>query len=382
MSRRRGSALIVAVILVVSAGCASGAHSGAARSPSTAAHPTSARVRATTTATTAPATTTTTTLPPLPAPTVAARRAIFGAANVDAGGYLPTDRVIVSWLGIASLAASFDGQVVLLDTYLNNAPPATCTSGSSPSDTATVGYSRTSYDQLVALRPEVVFIGHGHFDHECLAGTIAATDGALLVGLPQDCALAQQQAARAGMATPVRCGPTVAADAPFGTTAQIQPLGPAVPITVVRHVHSGLASGAVQNTNGAESLLYVFHVGAFSLAWNDTVGPLREKAPAVLDVLKGLGPVDVEFGAILGLDVPEHGFRDPADYAQALAAKELFPLHHDETRAPGASTPFRGPMVAALAASPGARTTLHWLQDPTDYLRPLVFDPTAARWGH
>ena len=313
---------------------------------------------------------------------MSARRAVFGAPNVGPGGQVRADRVIVAWLGVSTLAASFGGHVVLLDTYLNNAPPATCSSGASPSSSSssTVGYSRASYDELRSLRPEAVFIGHGHSDHECLAGTIAATTGARLVALPQDCARAEREARTAGVRGAVQCSPTI--DAPsFGATQQIQPLGPEIPVTVVRHVHSGRASGPVQNTDGAESLLYLFTVGRFTLAWNDTVGPLREKAPGLLDVLRGLGPVDVQFGAILGLGFPEQGFRDVVDYAEALDPQELYPLHHDVPRSPASSAAFRTPLTGALAARPGLRTRLHWLQDPADYSQPVVFDPTDQRWA-
>ena len=51
----------------------------------------------------------------LPASTVEARETFFGAANVNRTGEIRDDRVIVTWFGVASLAVSLDGRVVLLD---------------------------------------------------------------------------------------------------------------------------------------------------------------------------------------------------------------------------------------------------------------------------
>lgn len=328
-----------------------------------------------------PPPTTSTTLPPLPQQTIDARRAFFGADNVDAGGYIRPTRIVVSWFGVSSLAVSFAGHVVLLDSFLNNDPPATCNEGSPPMSTSAVGYARASYDQLVALHPEAIFIGHGHYDHECLTGTLAAMTGAVVVGLPQDCSRAQEQARRSGQSAEVRCSPTLDASSPYGASANIAPIGPSVPVTVIRHPHSSAASQEANNTNGAESLIYLFRVGNFSMLWHDTVGPLREQAPDVLTALTALAPVDLDFGAVLGIGLREQHFRDPVDYAQAVRAKVLFPLHHDFNTGHGGSAGFRQPLLDELASRPGLATRLHWLQDPTDYLHPLVFNPRSARWA-
>src|SRR5215212_1350244 len=62
----------------------------------------------------------------LPAATVAARERFFGAAAVDRAGRVRRDRVILSWFGVSSLAASFRGHVVLLDTFVNGTPDDGC----------------------------------------------------------------------------------------------------------------------------------------------------------------------------------------------------------------------------------------------------------------
>jgi glyoxylase-like metal-dependent hydrolase (beta-lactamase superfamily II) len=38
---------------------------------------------------------------------------------------------------------------------------------------------------LIALRPEAIILGHGHYDHGQLAGPIAAATGATVVGPPR-----------------------------------------------------------------------------------------------------------------------------------------------------------------------------------------------------
>ena len=86
------------------------------------------------------------------------------------------------------------------------------------------------------------------------------------------------------------------------------------------------------------------------------------------------------FGASVGLDLPEHGFRDAVDYPEALRARRYYPLHHDYGTADGSSSGVRPPLQAEMDARPDLEATLEWLQDPGDYLRPIVFDPAAPEW--
>ena len=103
-----------------------------------------------------------------PAQMVAARKHFFGSENVAADGRVRPDRVIVSWFSVASLAMAIDGHVVLLDTYIHKGEER-------PS------YVPTTTSELVALNPEAIFIGHGHFDHAKSAGQIAANTGAKMM---------------------------------------------------------------------------------------------------------------------------------------------------------------------------------------------------------
>lgn len=314
----------------------------------------------------------------LPKRTIEAREAFFGAANVDRHGEVRRDRVILSWFGVASFAAALDGKVVLLDTYLNNYGPADC-----PPQSDVQRYVPADYDELVALRPEAIFIGHEHFDHQCRSGEIATRAGAKLVGLPQACSLARSEAPPGKR---VRCVPTLGSLSGFGTHREIRPLGRRVPVTVIRNLHSGLASGPIMNSSGAEALMYRFRVGRFSLVWNDTVGPLREKSPRLLAVLRGLPPTDVQTGATKGFGLVEQGLRDPVDYAQALRTKVFYSNHQDFYLLEGGpldgrSRALRPQVREAFRSRRGLATEARWLQDPRDYLRPLVFNPRARRFA-
>ena len=111
-------------------------------------------------------------------------------------------------------------------------------------------------------------------------------------------------------------------------------------MTVIRNVHSSPAAVPAPNSNGAESLMFRFKVGKFSLFWNDSTGPLREAAPDVLALLENSPPADVEFGATLGLGIAQQGMRDAADYAEALRVKAFYPLHQDLVRSPALSAGF------------------------------------------
>lgn len=313
--------------------------------------------------------------------TIEAREAVFGPKDVDRRGRLPENRVIVSWFGVSSLAASFNGKVVLLDSYVNSDPPASCGfDGAPPQSPAATGYTPINYDQLTALKPKAIFLGHGHFDHECMTGPIAAQTGARVVGLPQHCDLAKSQATGAGLdSADVRCVETLAADSPFGATRKIKPLGRRIPVTVIRNVHSGPATLPALSSNGTESLMFRFKLGKFSLFWNDSAGPLRENAPDLLAFLQNSPPADIEFGATFGLGINEQGMRDPADYAEALRVKAFYALHQDLPRSPTVSAGFLD-QAASEFATRGIGSVFRPLQDPGDYLQPRVFNPHAERW--
>ncbi|MFA5891788.1 MAG: MBL fold metallo-hydrolase [Actinomycetota bacterium] len=329
-------------------------------------------------------------------PLVVARARIFGIENVDATGNVRSDRVILSWFGVSNFAMAIGGHVVLLDAWIPKGEYS--------------GYVPISPQELAALSPEAIFVGHSHFDHLADAGLIIEASDPVIVGTPEHCA-----AARSFTEHPVRCE-EIATSSP-GDMAEISTLGPDVDITVVRHVHSGAKPadttdphapllpptdpGAVLNHPPSPadslhtlshlpdpeggSLLYQFRIGNFSLTWHDSTGPLKEDAPEVFNTLRALPPTDVELSAIMGFDQFTNGLRDPRMYTEALEPKLLVPEHHDNWAPPVTSRGenYRPALEAELAKIPAdSRPALRFISDPQDYVRPevLTFEVGNAAW--
>jgi L-ascorbate metabolism protein UlaG (beta-lactamase superfamily) len=341
---------------------------------------------------------------PLPAETIAARQHFFGAENVAADGSVRSDRVILSWFSVASMAAAMDGHVVLLDSYIHK-------------EEDLPNYVPTTTDELVALKPEAIFIGHGHFDHAATGGEIIARTGAFLVGTPEHCDQAKAQAAAyASQAVDVRCIDAVTrGSAPGAEVNELQPFGDRIGVTALKHIHSAAEAPDGENhettagnaaipdarlvllhppgpsvlsnlsADGDEgsSILYRFRLGNFSLIWNDTAGPLRERGPHLFDILQSLPATDVEVGAVLGFNDPTNGLRDIVDYVERLKPQVFYPVHHDFVTEYGASQRMKGIMEREMARRGELPTELRWLYDPQDYLRPslMTFDPRDPRWG-
>jgi L-ascorbate metabolism protein UlaG (beta-lactamase superfamily) len=339
----------------------------------------------------------------LSAETIAARQHFFGSENVAQDGSVRSDRVILSWFSVASLAAAIDGHVVLLDAYIHK-------------EEDLPNYVPTTTEELVQLEPEAIFIGHGHFDHAAAGGEIIARTGAFLVGTPEHCDQAKQQAAAyAGQAVDVRCIDAVTRGSePGAEVNELRPFGDRIEVTALKHIHSAaeapdgenhettLGSGALPDprlvllhppgpsvlsnleADGDEgsSILYQVRVGDFSLIWNDTAGPLRERGPHLFDVLSNLPPTDVEVGSVLGFNDPTNGLRDIVDYVERLEPRVFYPVHHDFVAEYGASQRMKGVMEREMARRGELPTEVRWLYDPTDYLRPglMTFDPEDARW--
>jgi hypothetical protein len=344
---------------------------------------------------------------PVPAATIRARQHFFGAENVAADGSLPRGRVILSWFSVASYAAAVDGHVVLLDAYIHKGEDR-------PS------YVPTTYDEVADLRPEAIFIGHGHYDHATRAGELAARTNATVIGTPEHCDQTKAQAqAYAGRVLPIRCIEAVdRGSAPGAQVRELRPLGDDVCVSVFKHVHSAAeppdaehrdpqllppplidptlilvhppgpsAAPGLANTAGDEgsSLLYQFRIGRFALVWNDSSGPLRERAPNVFDVMRKLPPTDVQVNAVIGFNNPTNGVRDPVDYLDAIRPKVMYPNHHDFVSEYGSGDDFEQYMYREMARHEGltAATELRWMRDPYDYLRPslMTFNVDDPRWA-
>jgi hypothetical protein len=182
------------------------------------------------------------------AATIAARQKFFGAENVDPRtGEVRRDRVIFSWITNAGYAASFRGRVVLLDTYINRfeVPPP-----SGPD------LRRTPFgaQDLVALKPEAIFLGHGHGDHADNAAYIAKWLNIPIYTTPETCDAMQLDVARMAAdpntvnggaklvpdASPVNCiGVVPRGSVPGTAVVHIDQLNPVACIVAFKHIHSG-----------------------------------------------------------------------------------------------------------------------------------------------
>lgn len=331
---------------------------------------------------------------------VAARQHIFGAHNVDPDtGAVRRDRVILSWLSVGTLAASFRGHVALLDTYIHKREDRP-------------NYVPSTLDELIALDPELIFIGHGHFDHADTAGQIAVETGARVVGTAEHCTQSQAQAvAYAGPSAEIDCLAAIPEGAKPGFQTTTSRLMSKVCVTAIKHVHSaaeppdpdhdptnvvlpipdpgtlllhppgpGAFAHPLDGDEGG-SVLYQFRVGEFAFTWHDSSGPLKEQAPELFDLFRTLEPTDVQAGAVLGFNQLTNGLRDPAMYVAALDPKVFVPLHHDFVTEYGSADDYEEPMRKELAHF-GADPELRWLVDPHDYVRPelLTFDPREKQW--
>ena len=160
--------------------------------------------------------------------TVAARQKIFGKNNVDARtGRVRSEKVIFSWITNASFAASIKGRVVLLDTFVTRLE-------------VEAGRTPLVIQDLVDLRPEALFVGHGHFDHADNAAYISNLTGATIYASPETCENMQLDAARIfGEGTTVPCvSMTSSGSIPGSEIITIHQLEPVATIKAFKHLHS------------------------------------------------------------------------------------------------------------------------------------------------
>ena len=137
----------------------------------------------------------------------------------------------------------------------------------------------------------------------------------------------------------------------------------------------------------------------FSFVWHNTTGPLLEgvgsdpglPSPAVgahlFKIMDDLPETDVEFGSIVSLGYATNGERDAVLYQQHVRPQIYVPLHMTDVADISSSLEFKQTYIQTMANAlktgvEGVRyePEIRWMVDPNDYLRPMVFDPTDARW--
>lgn len=318
---------------------------------------------------------------------VRARQRFFGKSNVHPlNGAVRRDRVVLSWFGCTSFAVAMNGTVLLLDAWVPRGQHS--------------GYVPTASDEVADLAPEAILLGHGHFDHAADAAPIATGSGAVVVGTAEHCDQAREHAGEERVR--VRCLGSV--DSAPGTTYRFR-VGN-IGVTAVKHLHSAPSTPDAEDPHAplvpppdpssvfenpptpsdvldtvshlpdeeGGCLLYQLRMPGFRLAWNNSAGPLKDEAPEVLEVLRGLPRSDVHVGTIQGFNQPVNGLRDPRMYIEALRASVFVPCHHDDWAVPGVSTNgahYEEPLRAELQRIPKRRRPqVRFLTDPADYIRP------------
>ena len=329
---------------------------------------------------------------------IQARERFFGASNVDSTGEVRADRVIMSWFGVASYAASFNGHVVLVDAWIPRGSHS--------------GYVPTNPQEVAALDPEYIFVGHGDFDHVADAAEIVGLSGAKVVGTRLHCDSIEEQ-----LGKPIGCVAVFPGDTP-GFSKQLRNLIPGVDITAVSHIHSSFESpefgdggrlpcppiwnprdtaehpptpedfahlvNHLPDPRGG-NILYQFRVGELAIAWHDTVGKITEDAPEVIERLQELPPTDVHFGAILAFGQATNCLRSLGAYITAIEPDIFTPTHHDNfTYAIGGNArdlePYVRDEIDRISAE--SRPELFYTYDPDAYIDPTLFtfNPKDKRW--
>jgi hypothetical protein len=187
-----------------------------------------------------------------------ARQKFFGIENVDANtGLVKKDKVIFSWATNTTYVTSILGRIVMLDSFIQRPELPTA-----PIDRR---YAKVLPQDFIDVKPEAIFLGHGHGDHADNAAYIAKWTGAIIYSTPETCDVMQQDVARLAAdpnavnggvplipnAAPVNCVSVVPRGSfpgeydPNTNLSHFErvstPLDPLLCVIAFKHIHSGTA---------------------------------------------------------------------------------------------------------------------------------------------
>lgn len=341
---------------------------------------------------------------------VKARQHFFGAENVsERTGRVDRSKVIFSWFGVESFAVAARGRVFLMDSYIYRLAE-------------TRAYVPATVQDLVDLKPEAIFIGHGHGDHADNAAYISVKTGAKIFGAAEHCDAMRGDAVRIfGTGTTVDCTSiTTAGSAPGSEVRDLSVLKPDLCVTSFKHIHSASVPpdptlppnpiGAIRESQqrlaalypqpllnpnpyrtvagvgGPISMFYQFTVAGsdFTFVWHDSGGPLKEQAPQLIPLLAGLPKTDVEFGSLVSLGEANNGVRDVAMYIDLIKPK-IFVGGHTDNFNIGASMFYQQALerqFEIISMPVDERPELRTMHDPYSYVQPslLTFDYRDEAW--
>jgi hypothetical protein len=326
---------------------------------------------------------------------LALRQQLLGDHDTEPG------YVTLHWTGVSSFVVTLGGHLFLFDAW------------------EIVGihadYVPIGREEMAGLEPEVILLGHGHFDHAADVGYVAGRTGAVVVGSEEICDTAKEDADRDGNAEKFTCLITGTADTPVpGTLQSVKLWSDVEPVTILQHIHSAATppgdgnepgpfapvfdpSPYLQNPNLSpeemarfiETLadpqggtwMYHLRVGDFALLLGDSAGPIFESEPVrkALDAFPGC--VDVMANAILGFDQPVSGMQDPRLYVEHAHPKVFLPTHGDAW-APALSAgqaAYRDELARQLGTLPHP-PQIDRLVDPADYLVERAYRVADPQW--
>lgn len=310
--------------------------------------------------------------------------------------------VTLHWTGVSSFVVTIGGHLLLFDAWEIIG--------------AVTDYLPLGREELAALEPEAVLVGHGHFDHAGDLGYVAGRSGAAVVGSDEICDVAVAGATREGVGTDFACAITgTADDPPPGTARPFRLFADVAPVTVLQHVHSAatppsedneldpflpimdhepylehfaddpaeLARFLGQQAEQDQGGTWMYHLadGEFTLLLGDSAGPIFDH-PAVGEALASMpGCVDVLANAILGFDQPVSGLQDPVLYVAATQPRVFVPTHADAW-APVISAgqaQYEDALLAEMAEQ-DVDAEVDLLVDPDDYLVERAYRVDDPQW--
>ncbi len=262
-----------------------------------------------------------------------------------------------------------------------------------------IKYIGTTPEELAALKPELVLLGHTHFDHAGdLPTVIRANPGIVVAGAAEHCTDIKNEVPD----VPFECVSMFPAGAPNGTLTPLfgDPIR-GVQFTAVKQPHSSapanpatdppfgwnlpncsadtdypvepnepLAWGApnVGPPSGSIAVMWQIRVGRFAIAWQDTAGYIDQN---VINAFRSLPQTDVRLASVV-----VSGRNALALNNGVLRPKLFLPVHHD-----ACGYLIKKDLETFVAGLPeSVRPMMRFMADPSDYLKPIVFDPTADIW--
>ena len=251
-----------------------------------------------------------------------ARQKFFGIENVDANtGAVKKDKVIASWATNTTYVTSILGRVILLDSYISRPELPTA-----PIDRC---YAPVLPQDLIDVRPEAIFLGHGHGDHADNAAYIAKWTNATIYATPETCDVMQLDVAR------------MAAD-PNPQNGGVPYLPNANPVNCVGVVPRGSRPG--QYNEGPNAGLLKSSASKLPTPLDSQVCVLAFKF-----IHSGTAPVDTSFphSTLNDLADPRYAGRTITTPTPAVTYPAMYPT----------LTPFIPPATGAVAGQLNTQTT-------------------------